>query len=172
MRCKTIACGRYALATARVLDRPIGCSSPPASAKRRTVFSASSRLLIRVHRRTTVTMSSQNERGIEASGEKYQPSRNSRPLFKLACSSRYSIFLRRRCATPRAIDSGDIWSHRKRLPGQRRPALFHTRHNPELSRLLHRSDYLHFSSGTASLWEVTAWAPFSVWRSRQLDIRR
>src|SRR6266853_986662 len=71
MLCKTIACGRYALATARVLDRAIGCSSPPASATRRTVFSASSRLRIRVHRRTTLTMSSQTERVIEASGEKY-----------------------------------------------------------------------------------------------------
>jgi hypothetical protein len=29
MHYKTIACGRYALATTRVLDRAIGCSSPP-----------------------------------------------------------------------------------------------------------------------------------------------
>src|SRR6202011_1847548 len=35
-----------------------------------------------------------------------------------------------------------------------------------------RSDYLPFSSGTAILWEVIGWAAFSVWRSRQLDIRR
>jgi hypothetical protein len=52
----------------------------------------------------------ENQRGIEASGEKYRPRRNSRPLFKLACPSRYSIFSRRRCATSRAMDSGDIWS--------------------------------------------------------------
>jgi hypothetical protein len=65
--------------------------------------------------------------------------------------------------------------YRKRLslcPTTANPPFSHTYPTPDLSRVLHRSDYLLFSSGTAVLWEVTGWAALSVWRSRQLDIRR
>ena len=43
-----------------------------------------------------------------------------------------------------------------------------------LKIMMFRSNYLHLSdtSGMAILWEVTGGAAFSVWRSRQLDIRR
>jgi hypothetical protein len=43
-----------------------------------------------------------------------------------------------------------------------------------LKIMMFRSNHLHLSdtSGMAILWEVTGGAAFSVWRSRQLDIRR
>ena len=46
--------------------------------------------------------------------------------------------------------------------------------SPVLKIMMFRSNYLHLSdtSGMAILWEVTGGAAFSVWRSRQLDIRR
>src|ERR1700694_3327792 len=54
--CKTIACGRCALATTMVQDRAIGCSLLQVSAARRTHFLASSHLRTKVPRRTTGTI--------------------------------------------------------------------------------------------------------------------
>src|SRR6202158_5982216 len=61
--CKTIACGRCALATTMVQDRAIGCSLLQVSAARRTDFLASSHLRTKVPRRTTGTIGRGREFG-------------------------------------------------------------------------------------------------------------
>src|ERR1700730_11363055 len=54
--CKTIACGRCALATTKEQDRAIGCSLLQVLAARRTEFLASSHLQTKVPRRTPGTI--------------------------------------------------------------------------------------------------------------------
>jgi hypothetical protein len=125
---------------------------------------------------------------VQSPAEKYRPSRNSTsstgrahrdiPSSHGADAPLRELWTREisgRAKNESRLGSESRPKYRKRLsacPDNGDPRFSHTRPNPDLSRLLHRSDYLHFSSGTASLWEVTGWAPFSVWRSRQLDTRR